>query len=435
MSKSIIIALILSLLIGLTAGCTKSEANLPNVVVIVIDTLRSDHLPFYGYDKNTAPFLNQLSKKSVLFEKTWSPSSWTAPATASLFTSMYPFQHGVVLNMLATVNFNKKNGVKIKLNRIPDKITTLGEVMKEQGYATYLVSDNLNIGEKENFTQGIDKHAVFLYKSAETINNQVKEWAGEMKKQERYFLYIQYMDPHMPNHERAPWYKNTGNKNTDSLSRYDSEINYVDQKIEELFRLFQWDKNTLVVFTADHGEEFWEHGKKGHGHSLYREVIQVPLFFYYPAGNFKIGRVPYDVSLIDILPTLREFTGLPPDKNNEGISLLPVLQGKTDVVPPRFLFSHIMRRTVKLENMESFSVISGRWHLVRDFFGKNMLYNLNKDQSEQVNRVKFQAPLVNKLSARYFTFKSKCKKYKQDVIAHKMSKEQSDRLKTLGYVQ
>lgn len=437
MKRAIIIFLFIAIAIGVTAGCGKNETKKPNIVVIVIDTLRSDHLPFYSYSKNTAPYLDTLAGQSVLFENTWSPSSWTAPATASLFTSMYPFQHGVTLNMLATMNYNKKknNKVKINLNRIPESITTLGETMKESGYATYMAADNLNIGPKENFTQGFDRHATFMYKGAETINATVKEWADEIKQQDRYFLYLHYMDPHMPNHEQAPWFEESGDDKKDTLSRYDSEIAYTDQKIEELARLFEWDKNTLVVFTADHGEEFWEHGRKGHGYSLYREVLQVPLFFYYPGGGFKARRVSDNVSLIDILPTLRDFLGLPADPAHEGISLLPTLNGNNNAIPPRFLFSHIMRRTKDLGSRESFSVIFGRRHLIRNYAKENLLFNLNTDGLEQDNKAAVQPARVKQLTARYFKFKSECRKYKQELIRHKMDQKQMEHLKTLGYVQ
>ena len=127
---------IIFVLIVFLFGCNNitKKQSLPNVVVIVIDTLRADHLPFYGYSKNTTPFLLGLSQKGTVFEKTYSTSSWTAPATASIFTSMYPFQHRVVSNMLATLSFNEglTKNYKIKLNKIPEDIITLAEIFKKK---------------------------------------------------------------------------------------------------------------------------------------------------------------------------------------------------------------------------------------------------------------------------------------------------------------
>src|SRR4030067_23633 len=102
----------------------------PNVVLVVIDCLRADRLPFYGYPKETAPFLSKLAAQGVVFEKAYAASSWTAPATASIFTSLYPFQHGVVMGLMAQMRLIRRNPT-IKINRIPEEVTTLPEVLHQ----------------------------------------------------------------------------------------------------------------------------------------------------------------------------------------------------------------------------------------------------------------------------------------------------------------
>jgi len=160
-------------------SCSKNQNKDFNIVLIVIDTLRSDHLSFYGYEKQTAPFLNQLSKNSVIFTNTYSSSSWTAPATASIFTSLYPFQHGVILGIRG-FKMDRKFNPDIKVIKIPDELATIPEILKGLGYKTYGVSDNWNIDHRMGFTRGFDKFSNFGYKSATVVNQQIeKNYDGE----------------------------------------------------------------------------------------------------------------------------------------------------------------------------------------------------------------------------------------------------------------
>ena len=178
---------ILSLIMSLTfnMGCKKELKNF-NIVVIVIDTLRSDKLDAYGYEKVTAPFLTEISKKSILFENSFATSSWTAPSTASIFTSLYPFQHSVLMGLLAQVNA-KKIYPDLKLNRIPEEIETMPEVFKNAGYSTFAISDNSNISKKQGFDQGFDKMITKSYKGAGKVNKRLMSWKDEIMKSEKYF--------------------------------------------------------------------------------------------------------------------------------------------------------------------------------------------------------------------------------------------------------
>lgn len=422
-------------LLFFSTDCKKASVDQPNIVIIVIDTLRADHLPFYGYKKNTAPFLNKLAEKSVIFEKTFAPSSLTAPSTASLFTSFYPFQHGVVINIGGILNLKKKYpNFKIKLNKIPAGIPILGEVLKKAGYRNYGVSDNINIGDKMNFDRGFDHFYTYNYKAAAVINKKVKELSSEILKQKKYFLYIHYMDPHQPLHERKPWYEKKDDKIENIISLYDSEINYVDQKIEELFNLFHWDRNTLLLVTADHGEELWEHGNNGHGYSLYKEVIHVPFMVYYPQGGFFPRKIVDMISLIDLLPTISEFVQIKPGKDIEGISLLPLLKKSIDSIPQRFLYAQVMDHNTKSEILVAESTIYGKWHYIKTFSGSIKLYNLKFDFEEKYNQFGNDLGIARQLASRYHHFENQCKKFKQQSFVFTLDKKEMDRLKTLGYV-
>jgi len=148
---------------------TIRDAKDLNVVVLLLDTLRADHLPFYGYKTDTAPFLNTLVDKGVLFERTLSSAGATAPSVASIMTSFYPVQHGVITGFLITHHMQKDNP-EIELNKLPSGPTTMAEAFKAGGYKTYLLSDNINISDEMGFAQGFDKNKTFNDKGSDKVN-------------------------------------------------------------------------------------------------------------------------------------------------------------------------------------------------------------------------------------------------------------------------
>lgn len=462
-NKKLIFAIfILTILIsGCNGNKEKSLDKLPNVVFIVIDTLRADHLPFYGYSEETTPFLSEIAKDAVVFKNAYSGSSWTAPATASVFTSLYPFQHRVVLNMLATLMFNKNNpDYRIKLNRIPQKIVTLGEAFKSKGFSTFGFADNVNIGKKEGFDQGFDKFITFNYKGGKHLNETVLKYSNEIMNKKKYFIYIHYMDVHQPNHENSDWMMGRDSKKIpesdnnkismkkihDETLLYDGEINYVDRKIKNLFEHFKWKENTLFILTADHGEELWDHGRWGHGYSLYKEVIRVPMFFYFKGkqkNNFKKGFVRQNVSTLDILPTLRDFIGLKKDSANEGVSLLEILKyGERNKINDRFIFSHLFKKQIikpRIDGFEAYAVINGDFSFIRSLPGREnryklMLFNLKNDPFQKENIYKNHILVVKKMRSKYIRFYKMSKKYKKDIVDYISNKKEMEKLKTLGYI-
>lgn len=427
--------LVLILLFPLLFGtCSPRKVADFNVVLIVIDTLRSDHLSFHGYDKNTTPFLSEIAKKSIIFENCFSTSSWTSPATASIFTSMYPFQHGVLMGLLAVIRA-KALEPEIKVNKISERIETITEVFKKNNYKTFGISDNLNIGKKQGFNQGFDRLQTFNYKGAPEVNKILKKWKKEILENGKYFLYLHYMDPHAPYHHRKPWYKPQVGKKNISLEAYDSEIYYVDQYIREAFQLFNWKENTLVIVTSDHGEGLWDHGIMGHGYTLYREEIQVPLLIYLPEKKiFK--RISSNVSTIDILPTVRELVGLTSSKNDEGISLLPYVENKKKKPDKRFVFSYLWKLgTEKGDQIEYKSTIYKRLHFMIKSPAERELYDLFTDKKEENNRINSSRKSARYLESKFNIFMKKCKKFNPESVYYKMSKKNIERLKTLGYVK
>jgi len=330
-------ALVVAALPALFA-CPRMEARRPNVLVVVVDTLRADHLSFYGYPVETAPFLAAQAARSVVFENAWSTSSWTAPAAASLFTGVYPVEHGVHLGVNA-VEMLQRGGAKVTLDRVPDALETLPELMRGLGYRTFGVSDNPNVSEAQGFAAGFDRFENYDYAGAPRVNASVEALLPEIGSAERWFVYLHYMDPHQPYHPRRRYLQRPRGADAHAASRaaYDSEIGWVDEHIRRAFELLRVDDATLVVFAADHGEEFGDHGGTSHRFKLYEELTRVPFFLRVP--DLPPRRVTVPVSLVDLRPTLRALLGLPPSEQDSGVDLTPVMAAAGNAPAERALFA------------------------------------------------------------------------------------------------
>lgn len=433
LDKTIISLGIIALLLTSSACKSRKPADF-NVVLIVIDTLRSDHLSFYGYDTETAPFLAELADRSILFKNVFSASSWTSPATASIFTSLLPFQHGVMMGLMAIIK-TQKIDPDIKVNRIPAEIDTITEVFKRSGFKTYGISDNLNIGEKQGFDQGFDRLQTFNYRGARHVNNLLKKWKDGITTGGKYFLYLHYMDPHAPYHQHEPPTQTLKGKKEISIAAYDSEIGYVDRHIKEVYDSFGWEENTLLIITSDHGEGLWDHGFMGHGYTLYREEIQVPLLITLPDSREK-KVVDRNVSTIDILPTVRELVGLPHSRQDEGENLVPLIRGKKTKTEERFIFSHLWNiDTRSRKKIEFQSTIYRNIHFILRVPSGRELYNLNRDKKERRNRFFSNTKSARVLESRYRDFMKKCKKFNPESVYHRLSNEKLEKLKSLGYLR
>lgn len=413
------------------AAAARREAN---VVVVLIDTLRADRLPFYGHPRDTAPFLAELAARGAVFENAFSSSSWTAPAAASLFTGLYPPQHGVVTGLIATRRLQKKDPT-VKINRLPERLTTLGEVMKQAGYRTFGVSNNANIRGELGFAQGFDHFRYFhsAQAAAPDVTAAVKEWLPELGRDGRYFLYLHYMDAHAPYDERAPWYVPGRTRKERRLAAYDSEIRYVDEHLRELYRLLEWHKDTLLVVLADHGEEFREHGRDWHGNTLYAEVLRIPLIMHLPAA-LRAQRIADNVSIVDVLPTLRDFLGLPSDRSHAGVSLLGRLQGKA--LPERPLYAHLYRQAGlwgATEELRVRALILDNWKYLDGSSGEE-LYDMRADPEEAVNRLADARPVAEAMRRRLDALEHGMSGSPTESVSMPLDRETQQKLRALGYV-
>lgn len=426
----------LALLALLASACREPALEAPRrVVVIVVDTLRADHLPIYGYGKDTAPFLTRLAQESVVFEHAYAAASWTAPSTASLFTSLYPFQHGVVLGLRATRKLQARDH-GLRLRTLPEELDTLPEVLQRAGYATFGLTQNVNISARLGFDQGFQRFRNLpADDTADVLHARLVAWKRHLDAAPRSFLYLHYLDPHSPYHERAPLFDPRSEGRARRISAYDSEIHYVDDYLRQAYELFAWDDDTLLVVTADHGEEFWEHGSVEHGRTLYGEVLNVPLLVRFPGARFAGRRVSAPVSLIDVLPTLRDALGLPADARDQGRSLLPLLRGG-ETAAQRTLFAHLHRPEPSTGRVldQRAALGSGR-KLVMGVENGPALFDLFADPLDHVNLAAREPRLAEQLRDGYAAFERGAPRYvgaERDVALDDATRE---RLRALGYVE
>jgi arylsulfatase A-like enzyme len=406
------------------------------IVVVVIDTLRADHLPFYGYERATAPFLTRLAQDAVVFEHCYSPASWTAPATASLFTSRYPQQHGVVLGLRATRKLHEQDQAT-PVRALPDDIETLPQAMRRAGYATFGLSQNINISSTLGFDRGFDRFRNFpADDDAGSLTAHLTAWQTRLAGAPRHFLYLHYLDPHSPYRERAPWHDPTTRGRARTLSAYDSEIRWVDEHLSAAYASSGWERDTLLVVTADHGEEFGEHGSVEHGRSLFGEVLDVPLIVRLPGGVRGGRRVATPVSLIDVLPTLREAVGLPRDERAAGRSLWPLLLHDDAAWPERPLFAHLWRPEPSAGHTLDQRAVLFDGHKLITGMGPLALYDTRLDPLDQQDRSAADPQAVARLQGLLTGFERALAARPDPVGARPaLDDAQRARLRALGYVE
>jgi arylsulfatase A-like enzyme len=309
----------------------------PNVVLVSVDTLRAPSLGSYGYARDTSPFLDGLAREGALFENAITTSVTTAPSHMSLFTGLYPVHHGIV------------SGSEWKHPRA----RTLPEQLRAAGYETAAFTENGFVIRARGFGDGFARYVENrarpdVPRSARRTFAQARRWL-ESGPRRPFFLFVHTYEVHAPYAPPAAYaelFVDDGVAGpADPVVRsqrddYDREIRHVDDELRGLFDTLaavEASDSTLLVFTADHGEEFGEHGSLQHGGAVFEESLRVPLVFWGPGRVPEGLRVADLVSLIDVGPTLLELLGLPPLPALDGVSLGPLLRG--EAVPSRRLFA------------------------------------------------------------------------------------------------
>ena len=358
----------------------------PNVIVYVVDCLRADHVGAYGYPLETTPEIDRLAEDGVLLEDLNSCASWTKPSTACLFTSMLP-------------TFHQARTVDDALAR---SRTTLAEAFRREGYTTAAWVANPVIDPRVFFfNQGFDQwvdlrsfeersrrsHLHDMDPDAAHITKGVLPWL-EAHRRDRFFLYLHSLDLHYPYKARPPFDARFVSEGSTGLDRdrelYDAELAYNDREIGKLVaRLKELDlyDDTLLFVTADHGEEFGEHGASRHGKTLYQQVLHIPGVLKLSGSRLRGRRAKALAANIDVAPTLLDLAGIAAPAEFQGRSLREVLE--KDVGPTE-------RRAVAellAPNVVAYSIRDERFKHIKALVpeASEMLFDLERDPAEGVN--------------------------------------------------
>ena len=306
-----------------------------NVVVFLFDSLRKDHMHWHGYWRHTAPALEAMARDSLVFDRFIAQSSWTKPSMASLLTSTYPSTHGAVR--------------QTPDSHLPQSLLTLPEVLREAGYHTIALMENPHMGDRNSpkgFDQGFEVYEYFdpakrKDELPEILGTRALEVLRDRPRDRPFFLLIFFLNPHFPYEPKAEHFGGlrAGPSNPGPINPYDAEIVDADRQVA---RVLGWlkeeglEQGTIVAFTTDHGEEFGDHGKAFHGHTLYDCLIDMPLVI---RGLGAVGRFPGLVRQIDLMPTLLDYLGIDPSPEARaqmaGVSIRPFVEAgarSTDLV-------------------------------------------------------------------------------------------------------
>jgi arylsulfatase A-like enzyme len=326
---SLLVALLAVAALGIApVSCRTSAGPKPNILLIVIDTLRADHLGAYGYPGGTSPIIDRFAAENIKFNYAISTAPWTSPSVASLFTGTYPTAHGVTQHISRS---------RMPTDAVSKDFATLAEVLSDAGYRTAGVTANAWVADNRGFAQGFDTFKTINYADAKRVNGIAHELLESLRESTGpFFLYVHYMDPHTPFTPPPKLAKLFLRKHREGLSgggpvrtklaKYDAEIRFLDMAIGKLFGYLKsvgLYEDLVIALVADHGRQFMEHGIDGHGHKLHNEETHVPLII---KSGGRREEIDTTVSIIDIYPTLLRIAGLDWPSLVQGVSLLDDLE-------------------------------------------------------------------------------------------------------------
>jgi arylsulfatase A-like enzyme len=465
------------------AGIAGSSAQ-PNVVVIVMDTVRADHFSVNGYERDTTPNLKVLARDSTVYTQAIAPSDMTLTSHASLFTGMYPSWHGAYCQP-PDASYGRE---------LAHQVPTLAEILSKKGFSTVGVAANLYLRADFGLQRGFESFRIprpvpvlgtdegwyllrvgmrrlmipftdtsqfdRLFSRGEDINREMFKLLNKQGKTP-FFAFLNYMDAHFPYIPPAPFNRLFPGKidriveqdlqdiqdkvmhgeampsieKRHLLSQYDGGIAYTDAQIGEVMN---WLKkrhlydNSLIVVTSDHGEGFGEKNLVLHGNSVYQNLVHVALLIKFPKAAHT-GVVNDPVSLIDVAPTIVNVLGYAPPANMQGKNLLDKA-----AAGPRQIFSESFQCPVPHppecpDGCMSRSVLAWPYKLVTSSSGKFELYDVSNDAGEDRNLAVSQSAAAKELGSELSRWvKTMPPRAKQQL---KLDGEAVQKLKSLGYVQ
>lgn len=419
-----------------------------NVLLISVDTLRADHLSVYGYGRATSPHIDALARRGLLFDNAETVQSATWPALTSLHTSLYPSAHGVV-----------ENG-----RPMPEGLTTLAELLRARGFSTSAFITNMTRGRHPGFSR------LFLSReggqaAADTAAVEQAVAQLERERERRFFMWVHLLSPHADYAPPAPYDGAFTRPGASSLrgqieelaalrrrgavlpesdvghvvGLYDGEVAFADELVGRLLSALAakgLERSTMVVFTADHGEDLYEHNRYFfHSPSVYRSSMRVPLILALP--GVTPARTPHPASLVDLAPTILGVLGLPIPSSLQGQNLLP-----GGSLPPR----PVRPLTFGETNGRIFTVRTPEWRFVYNPdrlqppapggaypIAEAELYDEVRDPREVRNLASSRPDLVRAFSVEAQAFRNRTRP--KDGVTPGPVPEAVDELRALGYLE
>jgi arylsulfatase A-like enzyme len=399
--------------------------NAPNVLLIILDTLRADHLPTYGYARPTAPALTDFARQGLQFDRAIAGSSWSLPSHVSLLTGRYPSEHGA------------------DIDRYDGRFQSIASAFLEQGYSTAAISANTLVFSRaqgfgpgflrfddsfyslaDGFTRtiyGRQIHKAFsaatgtrfhpVKRPAAAVTRGAQKWMAEHRDRP-FFLVLNYFDLHDPEESAEPWPEDPRSKTAvesgevdagqaragysqqeieQRIDAYDSALLVVDRSLSELLRYLDAEglsRNTVVAVTSDHGELLGQHGRMAHGVSLYMPEIHVPLIMRFPGSIPEGVRISTPVSQTSVSVTLLDLAGAAGRVPFPGDSLTQLWANPARAtgwpLPIAELKYQPWQRSIQDQDSLR-SLVDGPWHYIAHSRNEPELFNLNEDPAEANN--------------------------------------------------
>ena len=441
----------------LVAGCARETGDgrtgqKANVLLIVVDTLRADRLGCHGGDLGATPRIDALAAEGVRFERAFAHAPWTLPSFASLYTSQTPPEHGA-------------GGRLLSFRLLWDGARTVAECFRDAGYATAAVVNVDYLGESFGMTQGFE-HVDFeaydnnlqVRDAARTTDAAIK-WLGQPRERP-FFLLVHYFDPHLVYAPPAEYRRrfaaaqdreDTGwvfGRNTQMVAYRQGQVQFEAATIRRAEKLYNGEgaysdhevgrlldrlddlkltEATITVFTADHGEEFLDHGGFEHGHTLYNELVHVPLVLRYP-GRVEPRVVSEMVGLMDVAPTICELAGVEPEPTFRGRSLVGLLTAGGPWEPrPIVLEGNFWGRPFQAWIQDGYKLVRGP--------GGARLFDLRRDFGETRNCAgAVPDRVMNMLTEMAETFEALAASGRATRSRVELPDDVVKRLESLGYV-